>query len=101
MGHANIKAKWVALIITILGAVWGASAAFTTLQTGQEQLQEQFEEHLLHKDEVVAELKSIKAVLDQHLKWDTLYVNSQGHLDAMQQRDIVELKEDIEELKKR
>lgn len=60
-----------------------------------------FDEHLSHEAAVIAELQSIKAVLDAHLMWDTLYVVSQGYFEERQQEELAAMKEAIKELKKR
>lgn len=97
----TISPKWISIIIVVIGLVWSASAAYTSLQAGQEQLSQDLKEHLTGNDKIVDRLDSLIAVVNHHLQWDTLYVVSQGYLDQQQQEDIKDMLERLREVENR
>ncbi len=100
-GGITITPKWISIIVVLLGFVWGASAAYTNLQAGQEQLSVDLKDHLSGNDKIVDRLDSLIAVVNHHLQWDTLYVVTQGYLDEQQQKDINNILERLREVEKR
>ncbi len=100
-GGITISPKLISLILLVGGMVWSGSAAYTSLQSGQEQLSTELTEHLTGTDEVVKRLDSLIVVTNHHLQWDTIYVINQGYLDNKQQEDIAEIFNRLEEVEKR